>query len=351
MRGKRLGIFRLRVLLGRSLVAAGAVVGVLGVALLPAAGQTDSGTTATITKDGWWRPASPLPSTVPANAIAVSANAGAEDKVAALGIDFHLSTEEMLDRLTLTLTEDTTPGATYPPPQAPSEAGPAQPAVSACPITGIWVAEHAGDIGKKPTADCTIARSDGERNADGTWTFNLTSIAELWASNAIEQNGILLLERVNQPTSFQISYKDLSTGTPRLSAETTFIESETTTTEDTFFEEETTETTSGNFFTDINESAEGTNDTPFGIVETTTTTAAPTTTIPQGSNEPVVNRKPTKGELPLGTLLLFPLALGLALVGGLVLGPAGDPATTRRREGGLSRALERRKQQQQLEAL
>ena len=345
MRGIRPGSSRLRVHIGRSLVAAGAVVGALGFALLPAEGQTDdSGTTATISKDGWWRPASPLPSTVPATAIAVSAQGGNDDKVAALGIDFHLSTEETLDSLKLTLVEDTTPGATYPPPDAPREA---QAAISACPITGIWVSEKGGDIAKKPAADCTTARGDGTRNADATWTFDLTSIAELWSSNAIEQNGILLVKRVAAPITFQISFKDLSTGTMRLQASTTFIESETTTTEDTFFTEDTTvteDTSGGNFFTDIAESAEGSNTTPLGIVDTTTTTTA--VREPSG-NVPISNRTPTKGSLPAATLLLFPLALGLALVGGLVLGPAGDPAMSRRREGGLSRALDRRTQQQQ----
>jgi hypothetical protein len=347
MRGIRPGSTRLRVHIGRLLVAAGAVVGALGFALLPAGGQTDdSGTTATISKDGWWRPASPLPSTVPAAAIAVSAQGGNDDKVAAIGIDFHLSTEESLDSLKLTLVEDTTPGATYPPPDAPAQA---QAQISACPITGIWVPEKAGDIAKKPAADCTTARADGVRNPDATWVFDLTSVAELWSSNAIEQNGVLLVKRVAAPVTFQISFKDLSTGTMRLQASTTFIESETTTTEDTIFTEDTTftEDTSGdeNFFTEIAESAEGSNTTPLGIVETTTTTTAAARE--PSSNVPISNRNPTKGSLPAATFLLFPLALGLALVGGLVLGPAGDPAMSRRREGGLSRALDRRTQQQQ----
>jgi len=47
-------------------------------------------------------------------------------------------------------------------------------------------------------------------------------------------------------------------------------------------------------------------------------------------------------HVPAPTVLLLPVALGLALVVSLTLGPAGRPAAVFRREGGLSRALARR---------
>lgn len=48
-------------------------------------------------------------------------------------------------------------------------------------------------------------------------------------------------------------------------------------------------------------------------------------------------------SIPGPTVLLVPLALGLALLVGLVLGPIGQPRPVWRREGGLSRALARRR--------
>ena len=48
------------------------------------------------------------------------------------------------------------------------------------------------------------------------------------------------------------------------------------------------------------------------------------------------------GNLPPAVYLLIPLALGLALLTALVLGPLGEPAASARRAGGVTRALERR---------
>jgi hypothetical protein len=45
------------------------------------------------------------------------------------------------------------------------------------------------------------------------------------------------------------------------------------------------------------------------------------------------------GNLPPAVYLLIPLALFLALLTALALGPLGNPGTTERRSGGVSRAL------------
>lgn len=47
-------------------------------------------------------------------------------------------------------------------------------------------------------------------------------------------------------------------------------------------------------------------------------------------------------RLPAPTALLIPVAVGLAVLVGVTLGPEGRPAPVLRREGGLSRALARR---------
>lgn len=48
------------------------------------------------------------------------------------------------------------------------------------------------------------------------------------------------------------------------------------------------------------------------------------------------------GNLPLAVYLLIPLALVLALLTAVVLGPRGDPAAEVRRTGGVSRVLSER---------
>jgi hypothetical protein len=45
------------------------------------------------------------------------------------------------------------------------------------------------------------------------------------------------------------------------------------------------------------------------------------------------------GNLPLAVYLLIPLALVLAVLTAVALGPRGDPATSVRRSGGVARAL------------
>jgi hypothetical protein len=50
------------------------------------------------------------------------------------------------------------------------------------------------------------------------------------------------------------------------------------------------------------------------------------------------------GNLPLAVYLLIPLALVLALLTAIALGPAGDPGSTTRRGGGVTRALTEREE-------
>jgi hypothetical protein len=61
---------------------------------------------------------------------------------------------------------------------------------------------------------------------------------------------------------------------------------------------------------------------------------------------PALRARPAVGfwdHVPAPTTLLLPLALGLAVLVSVTLGPAGRPSPVFRREGGLSRALARRK--------
>ena len=50
------------------------------------------------------------------------------------------------------------------------------------------------------------------------------------------------------------------------------------------------------------------------------------------------------GNLPFAVYLLIPLALALALLTAIALGPMGEPGPPGRRAGGVSRALRRREE-------
>lgn len=329
-------------------------VGILASAVLflfvPAGAQTGGESShAELNDNGWWQK-NAFPPNVPADAVAVSADGGDTSRVAAFGMDVFVGPDEVLGSLKLTLKETTQPGANYPPPPPEQTAGqqPAQSQVviGACPITKIYTPEDGGPYANAPVADCEVARGDGVRLADGSWEFDLTTLAELWLSNAMENKGVLLIERVAAPMSFQVAFQDITTGTPQLDLSTDFALDEETdngTDDETFTEDVVTPPSGGdNFFSAIADTDVSTPTTPLGIVETPPTTAAPAAPEPAPAPRVVVNRKPTKGTLPLAMLLLVPAIMGVALVGGMVLGPEGDPATARNREGGLSRALARR---------
>jgi len=319
--------------------------------LIPAGAQTGAASFAKFNHDGWWQK-NAFPPNVPADAVAVSADGGDTSRVAAFGMHVFVGPDEVLSNLKLTLKETTQPGANYPPPPPEQVAGqqPAQSQVliGACPITQIYVPEDGGVYpGSAPVADCQAARGDGVRLADGSWEFDLTTLAELWLSNAMENKGVLLIERVAAPMSFQVAFQDLTTNTPKLDLSTDVAldedETDTGTEDETFTEDVVTPPSSGdNFFSAIADTDASTPTTPLGIVETPPTTAAPAVPEPEPAPRVAVDRKPTKGKLPLAMLLLVPAIMGVALIGGMVLGPAGDPATSRTREGGLSRALARR---------
>jgi hypothetical protein len=76
-----------------------------------------------------------------------------------------------------------------------------------------------------------------------------------------------------------------------------------------------------------------------------TPAAGPAAVPPPGPSGAVVRARPVVGfweHLPAPAPLLVPLAAGLTVLVGLVLGPLGRPSPVVRREGGLSRALARR---------
>ena len=174
--------------------------------------------TAILSQDGWWnrakgpqqgepenpvRPAIggaiPAPSTVPATGLGVGAAGGDADKVTAVGLVLEAGIDPLVDSLVLTLKESPANG---------SNLNSSSAKIIACPITSFWAGVKDGDWVDRPVCDDSQA-VPGERAADGTWTFDLTLLAMQWVdpTSGLDQNGVLLVESVDAPMSFQVELR------------------------------------------------------------------------------------------------------------------------------------------------
>jgi hypothetical protein len=336
------------------------------------------------TQDGWWNrlqgpqegepegnpvrplvPAIPKPPNVPADAIATGATAGQVDKVAGVGIDVGLAEGATLDGLVLRLKESDANGANV---------GADKAKVLACPATGPWGPGQNGAWRDRPPADCSLGSAEGVRAADGTWTFDLAALGRLWADPfaPVPANGVVLsVDPAASPSSVQISWLNFDSGnitvelaaTPGVPAPTdsgaavsepvaaipaaappgSALESPGAS---RAFPE--SGSTAGSFASSSGPAAAETatadpdvsaNSAPPEPPGEVTLNAAP------AGPGPVLQARPAVDfweRIPAPTALLLPVALGLAFLVSVTLGPAGRPSAVFRREGGLSRALARR---------
>jgi hypothetical protein len=123
---------------------------------------------------------------VPAGDFPVSVVAGQPDKETFLQLDSSaIPAGSSVSSLVLTLNED--PGAS-------GKLNPDTATIEARAVTGFMTG---GDAGKpwanRPSYDTTGPAAGGKRAADGTWTFDLTQIANGWASGTLSNNGIALV--------------------------------------------------------------------------------------------------------------------------------------------------------------
>lgn len=355
---------RMRPLRAVPLLLAATLVGVATMAWLPggpAQGQTGA---VLVDRDGWWSRANggdvpltapSLPFGVPDKAIAVAASNGEPDKMAAVGIMLDVDPAKF-QRLVLNLAEVTDPGANVGVVANPA-GGTAGGAVDACLVTGAWATTKKGAWPTRPTID-VAACVPGARSAEGVWSFDVTPFARRWLAGEVPPNGVALIEHVDAPVSFQVAWGDRTT--PSIS-----------------FSLDLAADADSEVFAPI-ESPEDSSTTPIdssGSSDFGTVSPAPVTSTyeysasdsfttpiaratPRAAATPAVAPpvaapvqaqaiavRPTKGELPPVLLLLVPLALLVALAASYALGPAGDPAVDGlvRREGGVSRALTRRR--------
>jgi hypothetical protein len=196
--------------------AAALVTSLLLVALTTGAGDAGvrpgSAEGAELVKTGWWwaandtpldntevAPPQPSAPNVPKGTLPVSAAGGEPEKFTAL--EFKLEGDGgFVESAVLVLRENTQPGATV-------NAEGAK--ILACPVTETFWADGASAAWKaRPEYDCDLASAAGERDAKtGLWTFDLTSVASLWtAEGHTGATSVALVEGAEPPESFQVAF-------------------------------------------------------------------------------------------------------------------------------------------------
>jgi len=318
-----------------------------------------------VDQDGWWNRANggDVPITapslsfpVPANALAASASNGEPDKVAAVGVALEVD-PAAFQRLVLNLAEATDQGANVGTTSNPA-GGSVGGSVAACRITAAWTGAKNGGWTARPAADTTSCVI-GSRSSDGVWSFDITVFARAWLDGSAPADGVLLVEQVDPPTTFQAAWGDRTTSAITFSLDLTSSDDTfaPVTSPDDSGGSVATGDTAGTAPTDAGSatstytySPADSYTTPSPVAaapvptpkSTTTKTSSPAAAV---TATPAAARAPdVAGNLPIALLLLVPLALGLALVTANALGADGDPSgtTVTRREGSVSRALARR---------
>lgn len=332
---------------GAAGVAVWLAVALAAPALQPAAAQPAS---VAADQDGWWNrakggnlpltsPSVPFP--VPPNGLAVAASNGEPEKAAAVGIRLAVDSRAFR-RLILNLKESTSNGATV---------GTQVAAIKACAIEAAWTPAKDGSW-PPPRAVTDTGCSNGTRSAEGVWSFDLSAIALRWLEGGLAQNGVLLVENANPPASFQVTWGDRTT--PDLSfgldvvveeEESAAPSSEEIAPEATANEEPVASGGPGFGSTTASFEFSGGDAFATAVPQQPATAPSPPVAAPAPRPAPLPLQPISVGEnLPTATVLLGPLALFLAGLAAYSLGPAGNPsALTVRREGGVSRALARRR--------
>lgn len=168
---------------------------------------------AELVKTGWWwaanetpldatvvAPPQPSPPNVPKGALPVSAAGGEPEKYSALEFELEGEPGGYVESAVLVLRENGDPGAT-----ANAEGA----KVLACPVTEKFWADGAAAAWKsRPSYDCDLASAEGKRDAKtGLWKFDLTSVASLWvAKGHTGSTAVALVEGAEAPESFQVSF-------------------------------------------------------------------------------------------------------------------------------------------------
>lgn len=203
-RSRQAAVLMLSVVLGSALVVGAAS---------PAAAKVEPGTFrgGEVTKTGWWWIANQPPAetglvafpqerppNVPKGSLPVAAAGGEQEKISAIELRLAAKPGAMVDSATLVLQESTSPGA---------NANAENAKILACPITeAFWADGTAARWNSQPEFDCDTAQAAGVRDDKGRWTFDLTSLASGWLAEGSPGSSFVLVEGVDSPESFQVSF-------------------------------------------------------------------------------------------------------------------------------------------------
>lgn len=168
---------------------------------------------AELVKTGWWwaanetplddtvvAPPQPSPPNVPKGGLPVSAAGGEPEKFSALEFALEGKNGGIVESAVLVMRENPDPGATV-------NAEGAK--ILACPVTETFWADGAAAAWKaRPNYDCDLASAEGKRDAKTrVWTFDLTSVASLWvAKGHTGSTSVALVEGAEAPDSFQVAF-------------------------------------------------------------------------------------------------------------------------------------------------
>ena len=325
----------------------------LGVAA-PASAKPEPGRTrgGEVTKVGWWWVANQPPAetglvaypqqsppNIPAGHLPVAATAGEPDKVAAVELLLAAKPGSLVESAKIVLRESASPGAN-------TNAESAK--ILACPVTeAFWADGMAARWDGKPSYDCDLAQAAGVRDEKGVWTFDLTMLASSWlAEGSTGAASFVLVEGAEAPDSFQVTFAGLADqGIGFVGKYQAPVKGSTSATGAGPVASSSSGFgagggTSGGWVSSGSLSPAGGTEPgalpmDSGSAETTDPVAA--ATVPVAA--PAVVR-PWYSGLPKAAYVLVPLALGLAYLAMLALGPDAQPSASSSQRG-VGRALER----------
>ncbi|MPY80214.1 MAG: hypothetical protein GEV04_17495 [Actinophytocola sp.] len=323
---------------------------------------TESG--ATVTQTGWWwksndnsetpeelRPGTdavpppPPPKNVPEGTLPVAAQAGEPDKMSAIQFDLDAEPGALVSSFVVSLRENKDPAANM-------AADAKETTVAACEVTeGYWTSGEAAAWQARPDYD-DVGCAEGVRNANGVWTFDLTTLAMDWLEEGKTSAAIALVEDVDEPTSFQVVYDGPTKDGVGTSLQTTPGGGSPA----------IGTGSSGTADIDVSSGTAGSDPVPAsggvpamssaGIDAMPPAAQAPAAVSGQAPQAPQQPQQPQAvGQpyqiapsaleaMPAGVWLLAPIVLGMAYLMMLALGPAGEPNAHLTRRG-VSKALER----------
>jgi hypothetical protein len=311
---------------------------------------------AKVIKTGWWwlvnepppetgllaapAPASP---TTPKGAIPVGAANGDPEKVSAIEVKLRAETGSEVKAFDLVLRESDEPGA-----NAHAESA----RILACPVTELFWADGSAAAWKdQPAYDCATAKAKGERTKKGLWHFDLTEIATTWlAEGNTDSRSVVLVEDVDAPESFQVSFdgvKDEGVGLRLRATPGPALPDTGALGEDSTASAGTTGSSgSAGLGGSGGGAALGGGDAGLSQGGDVAATASGETAGEKPQEvaiTPVAANPAWHSGIPRTAMLLVPVALLLAYLVMLSLGPAGRPVPVTGRHG-VSRALDRLRQ-------